>query len=676
MIATSRSFCCASEVKGRWSLRTWLLGFPRRPRYKPSPPHHHCEHLQVDEIATEQRLRWDDTTNCVLGLCHEHSGVRGRRIGTYEDVEVLVEEVKRKAVHHVSERKLLETILGRVAAAEALQGIRIVCYATDGASTRGKALNEMTTKRRLGPESPIYPYLEDLEYLDLWVGDDDLTVDKDYKHVASKRVCNCMLRAEGMNIFGTLVMSEVFCSHLRDEAAPLDLKEATLNALFNVADKQDVDLAYRLAFLLWDLRCLPLTSGRDASYIEQRKNVYFCVAKAQVDNPGSNWFLISTGTNGLESIFGVVRTMVGNDANIDVLQLAQRLSHSVEVTNIIAEHPEWDRDPRHLHVTALGPDMKPVDDVDHINAASWRSDACIDCVHLCTCWLKGWFAAEDASPLVQRALALLPSDATILVPFGGTRLLFTTRADVELADDAEEALDDVVGSVASAAGDADLGTGADGEDPDFYYDAARDFEDRLQAEVTGSSASRFSHTIEVGDITMNKLRALAIAFRFSSSPNSMDRLRRVQGEARYMSHGNDSDTLASLQSAHSSAALCINHPIATLLECEGSLFMAITEVIHLKVHSRRADTVSISLLGKPRAVQVTYQLLCLIPVPEDTNSLNPWWQAAGLLSGLARTTPGPLILPIDPELIAASDGGHAFVFLPDQLLSLVMTLNE
>ncbi|KAI0027796.1 hypothetical protein K488DRAFT_80975 [Vararia minispora EC-137] len=449
--------------------------------------------IGVDEIATEQRLRWDDTTNCILGLCREHSGVRGRRIDTYEDVEVLVEEVKRKAVHHASEasvfavtllspdvrlsstrpitlsgtckteqapeqRKLLETILGGVAAAEALQGIRVVCYATDGASTRGKALNEMTTKRRLGPESPIYPYLEDLEYLDLWVGDNDLTVDKDYKHVAFKRVRNCMLRAEGMNIFGTLVTSEVFCSHLRDEAAPLDLKEATLNALFNVADKQDVNLAYRLAFLLWDLRRLPLTSGRDVSYIEQRKatnlfadlwfnlmtpartrfipnplyidimlmikNVYFCVAKAQVDNPGSNWFLISMGTDGLESIFGVVQTMVGNDANADVLQLAQRLSHSVEVTNIIAEHPEWDRGPRRLHVTALGPDMKPVDDVDHINAASWHGDACID----------------------RRALARLPSDATILAPFGGAGLLFTTRADAELADDAEEALDDVVGS--------------------------------------------------------------------------------------------------------------------------------------------------------------------------------------------------------------------------------------
>ncbi|KAI0027508.1 hypothetical protein K488DRAFT_61333 [Vararia minispora EC-137] len=732
--------------------------------------------IGVDEIVTEQRLWWDDTTNCVLGLCRKHTGVRGRGIDTYEDVEVLVEEVKRKVVHHASEasvfavtplssdarlsstqpitlsgtckterapeqRKLLQMVLSRVAAAEALQDIHVVCYATDGASTRGKALHKMTTKHRLGPEFAIYPYLKDLEYLDLWVGDDDLTIDKDFKHVAFKHICNCILWAEGMNIFGTLVTSEIFCSHLRDEAASLDLKEATLSALFNVADKQDVNLAYRLAFLLWDLRRLPLGSGRDTSYIEQCKainlfadlwfnlmtpyisislslseqlvrlstvahivltlychdsartcfipnplyinimlmikNTFFCVAKAQVDNPGSNWFLISMGTDGLESIFGVVQTMVGNDANADVLQLAQHLSHSVEVTNIIAEHPEWDQSPRHLHITALGPDMKPADDVDHINAASWHGDTCINRVHLRACWSKGRFAAEDVSPLVQRALTLLPSNATILAPFGGTGLLFTTRADAELEDDAEEALDNVDGSAASAAQDADLGTGADAEDPGFYYNATRDFEDRLQAKVTGSSASQFSHTIEVGDVTMNKSCALAIVFKFSSSPNSTDRLHRIQGEARYMSHGNDNGSLASLQPAHSSStAFCINHPITMLLECEGSLFVAIAEVIRLKVHSKHAEVISISLLGEPQAVQVTYQLLHLIPVLEDTNSPNPRWQAAGLLSGLARTTPGSLILPIDPELIATSDGGHAFVFLPDQLLSLAMALNE
>ena len=49
------------------------------------------------------------------------------------------------------------------------------------------------------------------------------------------------------------------------------------------------------------------------------KNAYFCVAKAQVDNPNRKFFLILLGMDGLEKIFGKVQSMVGNDTNADVL---------------------------------------------------------------------------------------------------------------------------------------------------------------------------------------------------------------------------------------------------------------------------------------------------------------------------------------------------------------------
>ncbi|KAI0030466.1 hypothetical protein K488DRAFT_87728 [Vararia minispora EC-137] len=179
----------------------------------------------VDEIATEARLRWNDAANHVLGICREHIGGRTWRIDSYEDIEVLVEEVRRKVIHHAVEatvcavtllspdtrlgsarpiavsgtckaekapehRRLLQTVLDGIAAAKALQGIRIVCYASDGMSMRHKALRDMTAKHQLSRESNIYPHLGHLPLLDLWVGDNDLTVDKDYKHVAFKRVRN------------------------------------------------------------------------------------------------------------------------------------------------------------------------------------------------------------------------------------------------------------------------------------------------------------------------------------------------------------------------------------------------------------------------------------------------------------------------------------------------------
>lgn len=59
------------------------------------------------------------------------------------------------------------------------------------------------------------------------------------------------------------------------------------------------------------------------------KNVYFCAAKIQVDDPtGSSW-IISLGTDGLEKVFGKVRTMVKNDTNVDQLQLTNRIDGAV-----------------------------------------------------------------------------------------------------------------------------------------------------------------------------------------------------------------------------------------------------------------------------------------------------------------------------------------------------------
>ncbi|KAI0026869.1 hypothetical protein K488DRAFT_75011 [Vararia minispora EC-137] len=545
--------------------------------------------VRVDKITTEAHLRWNDATNHVLGICREHIGKR--------DVEVLVEEVKRKVIHHTVEatvcavtllspdtwlgsaqpiavsgtckaekvlehRKLLQTMLDGIAAAKALQGIRIVCYASDGISH--------------------------LPLLDLWVGDDNLTVDKDYKHVAFKRVHNAVLRANGINVLGMLPMSEILCTHLQDESQILDLKEPMLTALFNVADKQDVNLTYRLAFLIWELRRVLIPNHRETTYIQQRKaivlfadlwfnlmtpyicitlflsdqllrlstaahmlltlyfhegakshflpnplfidimliikNTYFCIAKVKADNLRSTWFLIWMGTDSLESIFRVVQIMVGNDSNADMLQLVQCLSHSVKVTNVFAEHKKWDQ----------GPNKKPADNVNHINVSSWLGDTCVDCINLGTCWSKGRFEVEDSHPLVRQSLESLPTDATILAPFGGAGLLFSSR---EADDSQEDGLglaemqtsvlpteDACIDRVDSANKSANAQSDGDDQDP-CYDDPTYEFEDQLQAEATVSANTQFGHTIRVGNITMNKSCTLTAAFRFCTSLNSTDCLQ-------------------------------------------------------------------------------------------------------------------------------------------------------
>ena len=47
------------------------------------------------------------------------------------------------------------------------------------------------------------------------------------------------------------------------------------------------------------------------------KNAFFCVAKAKVDNLEGEFWIILLGTDRLKELFGILRMIVGNDANVD-----------------------------------------------------------------------------------------------------------------------------------------------------------------------------------------------------------------------------------------------------------------------------------------------------------------------------------------------------------------------
>ncbi|KZV59616.1 hypothetical protein PENSPDRAFT_595118 [Peniophora sp. CONT] len=68
------------------------------------------------------------------------------------------------------------------------------------------------------------------------------------------------------------------------------------------------------------------------------KNVYCCVAKAKILRHPE--YIILFRINRLESLFGILRTMIGNDANLDVLQLALRVTNTTKVATLLATYPE------------------------------------------------------------------------------------------------------------------------------------------------------------------------------------------------------------------------------------------------------------------------------------------------------------------------------------------------
>ena len=238
-----------------------------------------------------------------------------------------------------------------------------VCIASDGESKCGKALVHLTMNTTLSVDSPIYEQLRPLDFLNYLVGTDDITADKDFKHVF-KWQRNLMMRNKGILIQGFCITPLILRAHLQSNG----VSSFRLRALLNPNDKQDVVLGYSLLKEIWSLPAA--SSGSDPSFMRARKalqiyghfawnlilpyicvdlnldeqlihlstaahltlylyndnsartkfmptqsyinimlmvkNIYFCIAKAKVDNPQGTFHLILLGTNRLEQFFGLV----------------------------------------------------------------------------------------------------------------------------------------------------------------------------------------------------------------------------------------------------------------------------------------------------------------------------------------------------------------------------------
>lgn len=348
--------------------------------------------------------------------------------------------------------KLLQMALDGINELKDKTRLRIVSIASDGESRRGAAFIQLTFKQQLASSSPIYRLLQPLRFLDLHVGDDDLTCDKDWKHVF-KRFRNLLLRQRGVVISRIRITPDVIKNHFKSAGLSAD----HIRSLFNPEDKQDVKMAFDMLKDIWNLPrtptgdhtpgflatrealwmlgkllfhmvfpylcvdlslseqiehlsatvhlalCLYHLAGKDFIptnlYIDLMimvKNVYFCIAKAKVDDPNGEFWIILLGTDRLEELFGILRTMVGSDANLDILQLISRLAGTTEVSNILAKYPHWDRSPRRLKLSALSRESKEIpDSADHIKPASWKGNVYVRDASLQTSWNRGRYIVEQ-----------------------------------------------------------------------------------------------------------------------------------------------------------------------------------------------------------------------------------------------------------------------------------------
>ena len=282
-----------------------------------------------------------------------------------------------------------------------LTKLQVISLASDGESHRGKALANLTYIASLAPSFPIYYQLIHLDLMDHFVGPDDITTDKDYKHIF-KWLRNAILCKNGCIVHSVHLTYALVSKHLKDSG----FSDTHIKYVLDPSNKQDVVLVYGLLKDLWSLPpvdhlsntltyikacealhiygklsyhlifpyiCVELSLSKQLEHLSavvhltlalyvlddvrssfiptslfvdigtMVKNVYFCVAKAKMDHPNQPFFLTLLGTDRLELLFGILRTMVGNDINLNILQLALHITSTTEVSTILAKHPEWDR---------------------------------------------------------------------------------------------------------------------------------------------------------------------------------------------------------------------------------------------------------------------------------------------------------------------------------------------
>ncbi|KAF6755550.1 hypothetical protein DFP72DRAFT_1008601 [Ephemerocybe angulata] len=670
--------------------------------------------LMFDELACEKRIRWNPRTNEFLGLCREHGPKVALEFGSEKDVEELFKALDKGEVHYASEATIgalgilcndnrlysarpilisgdckketgsehatvLQSVLDGVNSVKPTTNLRVVSIASDGEARRGSALVQMTFKNRLPETSDIYPLLSPLSLLNLHVGADDLTCDKDWKHIF-KRFRNLLLRDRGIIIDGFRITPAITKTHLRTNAASAE----HLNAVFNPNDLQDVKLAFDLLRDIWSLPPLPDSSddntgpkpgfqqGREALRIlgkllhhlvfaylcvdltlsEQLehlsaaahlafvlykqhgssfiptllyidiiimiKNVFFCVAKAKCDTPDACFFIILLGTDRIEIHFGILRTVIGNDCNLDIIQISDRTGGVIDVADILAKNPEWDRGPRRMRVPTLNAESKEVpQSSDHLSPKHYKNDMSLKSVTPLTCWRRGREMAEEDYPAAVDILkeAERAGDVDMLAPKG--ELLVAVPLSQDDVDESSEALllqSDHVERPQST---------------DEEEEARMEIEDELEAmEFTvdaqdtpgpGDSAPssitappKIEHTITVNGKKVSKSRILSMMNRYRRHTASADRLKRVQDIERFQA--SQADVSASYNS--DSNLLLIHDPIATLVWCDKRIWLVVGEVNGIRYDGEAVESLGHNLLGES-AAKISVQLLGMRPATSD-----------------------------------------------------------
>ncbi|KAG6907021.1 hypothetical protein DXG01_010890 [Tephrocybe rancida] len=620
----------------------------------------------------------------------------------------------------------------------------LYCLASDGDSRRRQALISICFSHDLAEDESIYALLSPLKLFNLKCGTDGLTADFDWKHVF-KRFRNTLLRQKGFILDGVPITLSI----LRAFLSKHEIAASTLDSLLAPNDKQDVILMVKLlrcvslissnepgerptqqssrqvlhllgqlynhilqAYMNVELALndqlvhlsaaahlvLALYHQDKGEFIPVQlyfdvmsmiKNVYFCVAKTQVDNPSGRFWLILLGTDGLKKVFGLVRTMISNDTNANQFQLSNRIGGAVQCADILAQHPEWGGDSRRLTVKPLPNDPDDISSkYDHLNPRSMTGNLLVSSVVLSGCWQAGRRCAESEIMAAGMATPFERMESQggfdILCPFGsGKVVLVNGRVDGE-RDETDEERDtiltpnnpsniDTLHLQASGSEDSDTDLEPDLDDIAGTAEIAEEkgkqeawISLNLNNATSGSARDAKVHKASVLRMYLNPLAAL----------NSKERLRRVRGYSQFM----QSPNLPMIHESNEDMVV-VQDPALTLVRCRAKVFLAIVEIQAINIGGVDVPSLSVERLPEPN-VQITAQVMkmSLVDVNHQPDGADWEWLGNYEHKSSIKGASGRWFELIDPDVQKAARGRRAgkdtYTFKSSELQSSAALLHQ
>jgi hypothetical protein len=265
--------------------------------------------------------------------------------------------------------------------------------------------------------------------------------------------------------------------------------------------------------------------------------------------------------------------------------------------------------------------------------------------------------------------ALIPG-FDILSPFGE---LLVAKPDADTAFEIDPELFGPAAAKSTEAAAKSTEFTQQSDSTDVPDDTAEDFEDVLA--IHEPQAHKHSPHVLVDGKQVSKASIPKDLMQNHTVRLSTDRTKRVAGIPAF---SNQSATPhITFDNPTGAPSLRIGNPIATLVQCEGDVFLAIGQVNTIVLGLCSMDSIVLDLLPDP-ATKISYQIFQLVPThaTDEPNGDYDWRWSLGFESRSMHNVAVHLIHPLNPTVSNQVPGKPTYLFSSDVLITVAASIDS